>query len=185
MVAFAVQLTERAEQLPGVQSAGDYERPSSSCNCNTNWVRFVGKPYNGLHNEVNEREVSASYFAILHVELKSGRFFSEADDATRPNVAIINEAFAREVLSRRGSDRQEIRRHNLTPKSIMEIVGVVADFRDGGLDQEQWPAEYEPFNQSPGTYFSLVIRTSQDARSILPELAPMIHQVSLCRSRGW
>jgi ABC-type antimicrobial peptide transport system permease subunit len=67
----------------------------------------------------------------------------------------------------------------LTPKSIQEIVGVVEDFKDAGLDQEQLPAEYQPFSQTPDTYFSLVVRTAQDEQAILPLLATTIHKVSL------
>jgi len=62
---------------------------------------------------------------------------------------------------------------------------VVENFKEAGLDQEQWPAEYEAFNQSPSSYFSVVLRTSQDAGSILPALAPMIHGVNPNVSVDW
>ena len=178
-VAFQREVLKRAEQLPGVQSAGITSDLPVSCNCDTDWVRFVGRPYNGIHNEVNERDVSAGYFATLRVRLKRGRFFTEADDATKPNVAIINEAFAKKYFPGEDPIGKKIGDTELTPKSIKEIVGVVEDFRDANLDAEQWPAEYEPFNQSPGTFFSLVVRTAQDERSILPTLAPTIHKVNL------
>jgi len=179
VVAFQREVLKRAEQLPGVQSAGITGDLPVSCNCDTDWVRFVGRPYNGIHNEVNEREVSAGYFAMLHVRLKSGRFFTDGDDATKPNVAIINEAFARKYFPGEDPIGKKMGDTELTPKTIKEIVGVVEDFRDANLDAEQWPAEYEPFSQSPDTYFSLVVRTAQDESAILPTLAPMIHQVNL------
>ena len=56
---------------------------------------------------------------------------------------------------------------------------MVEDFKDAGLDQEQWPAEYQPFSQSPDTYFSLIVRTAQDEQTVLPLLAATIHKVSL------
>ena len=56
---------------------------------------------------------------------------------------------------------------------------VVEDFNNAFLDQEQWPAEYQAFNQDTDTYFSLFIRTRQDEHSVLPSLASTIHKVSL------
>ena len=53
-------------------------------NGNTDWISFVGRPYNGQHNEVNQRDVSAGYFSTLQARLLRGRFFTEADDATKP-----------------------------------------------------------------------------------------------------
>ena len=46
-----------------------------SFNGNTDWIRFVGRPYNGQHNEVNERDVSAGYFATLGAKMLRGRYF--------------------------------------------------------------------------------------------------------------
>jgi len=179
VVAFARQVVERVQSLPGVQSVAIENVLPLSCNCDTDWVRFVGKPYNGIHNEVNEREVSARLFTTLHARLKSGRYFTESDDAAKPNVLMINDAFARKYFPGENPIGAKIGDTELKPKSIREIVGVVEDFKDAGLDQEQLPAEYEPFNQSPDTYFSLIVRTNQDEQAVLPELAKAIHQISL------
>jgi len=54
---------------------------------------------------------------------------------------------------------------------------VVDDIREGSLDSPIWPAEYIPFNQSPGNFLNVVVRTSQAEDSILPTLAATIHQV--------
>jgi macrolide transport system ATP-binding/permease protein len=53
----------------------------------------------------------------------------------------------------------------------------VDDIREGDLDSEIWPAEYLPFNQSPDTFFAVVVRTSQAEQSVLPTLATVIHQI--------
>jgi predicted permease len=179
VVAFARQVVARVETLPGVQSAALTSVLPVSCNCNTDWIRFVGKPYNGIHNEVNEREVSAGFFATMHTKLLRGRYFTDGEDASKPNIVMINEAFARRYFPGEDPVGKKIGDTKLTPKSIREIVGVVDDFKDASLDQEQWPAEYEPFNQNADTYFSMLIRTTQDERSVLPTLAKAIHQVSL------
>src|SRR5262249_40574291 len=55
-----------------------------------------------------------------------------------------------------------------------EIVGVVEDIKEGSLDSAIWPAVYEPFNQSPDGYFSIVVRTAQDEQAMLPVLGATI-----------
>jgi predicted permease len=184
-IAFEHALLDRLRSLPGVESAAVTSMLPVSCNCNTDWVRFVGKSYNGIHNEVNEREVSAGFFHTLQAKLKSGRFFSDADDAGKPKVIMINQAFAQKYFPGENPVGKKLGDTALTPSSIREIVGVVENFKDAGLDQEQWPAEYEPFDQNSSGYFYVALRTSQDAASILPALAPAIHSVSSNVSVDW
>lgn len=179
VVGFARQVVQRVESLPGVESAAITNVLPVSCNCNTDWVRFVGKPYNGTHNEVNERDVSAAFFSTLHAKLLRGRYFSDAEDGSKPMVIIVNEAFAKKYFPGEDPIGKRVGDTELTPKSIREIVGVVADFKDAGLQQEQWPAEYFHFNQNSDTYFSLLVRTRHDEQTVLPVLAAAIHQVSL------
>jgi macrolide transport system ATP-binding/permease protein len=179
VVAFARAVVERVNNLPGVESAAITSVLPVACNCNTDWVRFVGRPYNGTHNEVNERDVSAGFFTTLHAKLLRGRYFNDAEDGTKPMVVVVNEAFAKKYFPGEDPIGKRMGDTALTPKSIREIVGVVADFKDAGLDQEQWPAEYFHFNQNTDTYFSMMVRTRLDEQTILPLFAATIHKVSL------
>jgi macrolide transport system ATP-binding/permease protein len=177
-VAFQRDLIQKAEQLPGVDSVGITTVLPVSCNCDTDWVRFVGRPYNGIHNEVNERETSTNLLSTLGARLKSGRFFTDADNEKSTKVVLINEAFARTYFPGEDPIGKKFGDTDLKPTSIREIVGVVGDIKDAGLDQDQWPAEYEPFNQSPDSYFFLVVRTKQNPDAILPTLTATVHHVS-------
>jgi predicted permease len=179
VVGFARDVVRKVESLPGVESAAITSVLPLSCNCNTDWIRVVGKPYDGNHNDVNERDVSAGFFSTLHARLLKGRYFSDAEDGSKPLVIIINETFAKKYFPGEDPIGKKIGDIKLSPKSIREIVGVVADFKDAGLEQEQWPAEYFHFNQSTDTHFSMLIRTRQDEQAVFPELAAAIHQVSV------
>jgi len=178
VVAFARSAVTRVQSLPGVESAAITSVLPVSCNCNTDWVRFLGRPYNGIHNEVNERDVSAGFFTTIHAKLLRGRYFTDAEDGTKPMVVVVNEAFAKKYFPGEDPVGKRMGNTELTPKSIREIVGVVADFKDAGLAQEQWPAEYFHFNQNTDTYFSMIVRTRQDEQTVLAALAKAIHQVS-------
>ena len=184
-VAFEQRLLERARAIPGVQSAGLTDMLPLGCACFLDSIRFLGKTYSGVPDLVNERAVSAAYLQTLKVKLKSGRFFSDADDANSPKVILINQTFARKYFPGEDPIGKHIGDADLTPASIREIVGVVADFKDLGLGQLQVPTEYKPFEQDPDGYFYVTLRTSQNPTSILPTLAPMIHSVDPRVSVDW
>ena len=177
-VALGRQIMSRIASLPGVQSVAITTRQLPvSFNGNTDWIRFVGRPYNGKHNEVNERDVSAAYFTTLHARLLRGRYFSNAEDETKPRVVIINQVLARNYFPGQDPIGQRIGDTELSPKSIRQIIGVVDDVREGTLDSEIWPTEYLPFNQSPGNYIGVIVRTSQAEQSLLPTLETAIRQI--------
>jgi macrolide transport system ATP-binding/permease protein len=177
VVAISRQILARVSTLPGVKSAALTTRLPVSGNGNTNWIRFVGKPYNGEHNEVNQREVSSDYFKTLQTKLVKGRFFTEDDDASKPLVVVINKALARQYFPGEDPVGKKMGDTELTPKSIREIVGVVDDVKEGSLDSEIWPAQYDPINQNAESYVSLVVRTSQDEKLMLPALVGAIHEI--------
>ena len=92
------EIARRVSGLPGVQSSGVTMRLPVDCDCNSDGIRFPGRPYHGEHNEVDERHVSPAYLSTLKASLVRGRFFTEDDDASRPGVAVINQALARKYF---------------------------------------------------------------------------------------
>jgi predicted permease len=177
VVAVSRQILARVSSLPGVKSAALTTMLPVSGNGNTNWIRFVGKPYNGEHNEVNQREVSSDYFKTLQAKLVKGRIFTDDEDASKPQVTVINKALARLYFPGEDPVGKKFGDTELTPKSLREIIGVVDDVKEGSLDSEIWPAEYDPINQNAESYVSLVVRTSQDEKLVLPALVGAIHEI--------
>jgi len=175
--AFAAEALAKTSALPGVRSAGIINILPVSSNGNTDWIRFVGKPYHGEHNEVNQRDASPDYFKTIEAKLLAGRYFTNDDDAARPLAVIINQSLAKRYFPGENPIGKKIGDDDLTPNSIKQIVGVVADVRDGSLDSQLMPAVYYPFSQDPDTFFALVVRTSQTEQSILPLLTATIHQI--------
>jgi macrolide transport system ATP-binding/permease protein len=176
-VALARQVVNRVTSLPGVKSVGLTTLMPVTYNGNTDWIRIVGKPFHGEHNEVNERDVSSDYFTTLQARLVSGRFFDDAQDASKPRVAVINETLAKQYFPGEDPIGKKFGDGGLTPNSLREIIGVVDDIREGSLDSKIWPAEYLPFNQSPDTLFAVVVRTAQDEQSVLPTLSRAIREI--------
>jgi macrolide transport system ATP-binding/permease protein len=170
------EIVRRVSSLPGVESAGMTSMLPVQCNCAIDRIQFPGRPYHGEHNDVDERHVSADYLPTLKARLVRGRFFSDAEDS-RPGVAVINQALARKYFPGESPVGQRIANEESGRPSVWEIVGVVDDVREGPLDVDTWPAEYFPINQTRDHSFSLAVRTSQDAGTLLPLLVSTLHQI--------
>jgi predicted permease len=166
---------EQVKSLPGVTSVALASTLPLGFNGNTDWIRFVGRAYNGEHNEVNEREVSSDYFATLQAKLLAGRTFTDSEDLSKPRVVVINKTLANKYFP--GEDPIGQRFGDTDLKSIKEIIGLVDDIREGPLDSEIWPAYYAPLNQSPSNHFSVVVRTATTEESLLPLVGDAIHEI--------
>ncbi len=171
------KIISRVSSLPGVESVGITSVLPVSFNGNTTWIRIAGRPYNGEHNEVNQRDVSSDLFTTLHAKLLRGRYFNDAEDGSKPKVVLINQALARKYFPGEDPIGKKLGDTDLSPKSLTEIIGIVEDVKDGSLDSEIWPAVYYPFNQNSDTFFSLVARTTQDEKSLLTSLVTAVHEV--------
>jgi len=177
VVAAERKIINRVSSLPGVESVGITNVLPVSFNGNTTWIRIAGRPYNGEHNEVNQRDVSSELFNTLHAKLLRGRYFTDAEDGSKPKVVLINQALARKYFPGEDPIGKTMGDTSLSPKSLTEIVGIVENVKDGSLDSEIWPAVYYPFNQNSDTFFSLVARTSQNEKSLLTSLVAGVHEV--------
>ena len=141
----------RRERCPAWKRSASRACCRSRFNGNTDWIRFVGRPYNGEHTEVNQRDVSADYFTTLGARLLRGRYFTDAEDASKPRVVVINRTLARRYFPDEDPIGKTFGDTSLSPGSIKEIIGIVDDIREGPLDSEIWPAVYYPYNQDPDT----------------------------------
>ncbi len=174
-VAMERQVLSKLAAIPGVKSVAVSSDLPVGDGDGIKAIGIVGKPNLGDYNEANDREVSSAYFTTLQARLLRGRYFTEADDASRPGVIIINETFAKRYLP--GENPLGSRINFGDVKSALEIVGVVDDIKEGPLDIATRPAMYMPFAQSPDNSFFVIVRTSQDPRSLLPAMETSIHEV--------
>jgi predicted permease len=108
----------RMREVPGVQKAAvaltlPYERALND------GFRLVGGDPSG--RPFNLTYVTSEYFDALHVPLKRGRLFTDADAVGAP-VIIVNETFVR----RHSPDQDPIGRQ-IVSNGVRTIVGVVGD----------------------------------------------------------
>ncbi len=169
------QIDSKLSVLPGVVSVGMTTDLPVQCFCDTDWIRIAGKPYHGEHNEVAERDMTPGYLATLKVRLIRGRMISAQDDESHPHVMLINETLAKKYFPGEDPVGHKVGNGDLAPDSMREIVGVIADVREAGLEDDIVPAEYQAMFGD--TYFSVAVRTSGDEKAMLPTIVSAIRQL--------
>jgi putative ABC transport system permease protein len=97
--------------------------------------------------------VSWSYFDTFQVPILRGRNFTVHDDGAAPGVVIINVAMAQQFWPK-GDPLvdQLLIGPNVGPvfkEPPRQIIGIVGDMRNGGLDQDPAPTMYIPIAQMP------------------------------------
>ncbi len=171
------RLMEQVPAMPGVVSAAHTSDLPVTCNCNSTEFRVLGHPWYGEHDKVLQRETSADYFNVLQARLIAGRSYTEADDRSKPRVAVINRAMAKRFFPGEDPVGRTIGDAELSPKSLTQVIGVVDDIREGDLVEPVAPALYSPFQQDTGGSLFLVVRTGQRPGPLMPSLVRAIHRV--------
>jgi macrolide transport system ATP-binding/permease protein len=172
------EIDARVSSLPGVESLGLTSSLPVQCFCNTDWIRIPGKPFHGEHNDVMERDISPEYMKTLGAKLIGGRMFTAEDDPNHPPVTIINQTMARKYFPGEDAVGKTIGDIKLSPKSMRQVVGVVADVREAALDDDPLSTEYFPMDNGPDASFAMVVRTRGDDRVFLPELVKALRGVN-------
>jgi predicted permease len=168
-------IISRVESLPGVQSVGLAQSLPVGGNGGSSTFKIVGRPPTPSPSEEMVRSVSPGYFSTLHSRLLHGRFFLPVDDASHPDVVIVNEAMAKRYFPGEDPLGKRLVYNDSSPQ--MEVVGVVEDVKEGELDHVTRPILYVPYAQNPDRAFYVIARTSQSEESLLPVIAAAIHEI--------
>ncbi len=185
--------TDRLRALPGVVAAsstccvplqGGYGLP----------FVIVGRPLadGPFHGGGQWINVTPGYFDVFKIPVKRGRDFTERDDSVALPVVIINEAFANEHFK----DKDPLNERLVIGRGVMrefategerQIIGVVGDTRDGGLQQQPGPAMYIPQSQVPDAASALnlglspmgwVVRTAGDPYALSAAVQEELRQAT-------
>jgi predicted permease len=170
---FFKNLLDRLRALPGVASVSTaYSAPMSYMITGdaltiSGYETPPGQPRPVAHYNI----ISSNYFETMHIALRNGRAFTDADDDRTVHVAIVSEAFVR----RYWPDQDPIgRTFKMASDSqhVLKVVGVAADVRYRGITGPVTPYFYIPFAQRTwdDSWQTVHIRTNQSPKSIVPEL---------------
>jgi hypothetical protein len=121
-------------------------------------------------NGIVANAVSDDYFTTLGVPLRTGRMFDVGLRADDPPVAIVNETAARTIFGGSAVGHRIAVTLSFTSERPAEIVGVVADVRDGRLEEEPRPAIYFSRRQLTPWYGTLFLRVQGDPYALVDDV---------------
>ena len=160
------RVLERVRALPGVESAAFTSNLPFTARGNTNGFRIEGRQFPvGTNPDALYREVTNDYLQTMRVRLLEGRFFSSEDRAGSPLVLIINETFKKQYWPNESPLGKRIQ----IDGPWTSIIGVVADIRERGLEEELKPGVYLPVSQVPNGWnvpSQLALRTANDPHAL-------------------
>jgi predicted permease len=175
-MAFFDEVVRRVSSVPGVRSA------ATSAALPLSFVRITpvlpqGQPEVPLGQRpfVDIEAISPRWFETMRVPLRGGRAFTAADRAQSPPVVVVNETFARQYWP----GENAVGKHVVIGRrpQAAEVVGVAADIRNKGLEQNPQPQLYLPFPQLPWSDMYLLARTNLPPRSIVSAVRAQIAAV--------
>lgn len=168
---FYARLFQDLRALPDAKGVGAVYCPPSAGDCGDWWYSIIGQPVPAksdvplsLFNIANPE-----YFETVGIPLKEGRVFTAADRQGAPQVAIVNEVIARRWFPKESAVGHSIKFGGPYREGpIYEIVGVVGNVSQEGLDAQPMPEIYQPFAQRPSEAMVAIIRTSGDPNALAP-----------------
>ncbi|MEK7833887.1 MAG: FtsX-like permease family protein, partial [Acidobacteriota bacterium] len=129
----------------------------------------------------NHRQISAAYLQTMGIALRGGRYFTEQDTAETQPVAVINETMARQYWPNENAVGKRFKNGPADSRHPwLEIVGVVADVRQMGVDKPAKAEMYFPYRQIRSHAFyaprDLVIRAKVEPASLPNSLIASVRE---------
>ena len=164
---FVRELTRRCATLPGVEEValGDPAAiPLDTTQHELNvleghvYLTFEGQNVDQQKPTLVQRaRVTPEYFHLLGLTLLRGRLFTEFDNDTAPQVAVVNEAFGRTYWP--NEDALGKRFKSTRPGSQwITVVGIIGNARTESLAQADVPQLYVNLYQTGAKHLAILLR---------------------------
>lgn len=177
-LSFYRQLVQRAETLPGVESACVASHLPLGLEFRVTDVVIEGRlPQSDRDRvEADYSVVGPSYFKTLGIQLVSGRDFGSADNPSVPGVAIINESMARRFWP---GEEPSGRRFSISGVAgpYLQVVGVAKDGKYRSLGETPRPFVYLPFEQKYASFMTLLVRTTGEPNRLLGSVREQVQSL--------
>ncbi|HEY2380064.1 MAG TPA: ABC transporter permease [Terriglobia bacterium] len=184
--SFYREAVETMQRIPGVSTAGaGTDLPLSVRDRRTFTGEGTTRQIPASSRTIATTWASAGYLETLGIPIKRGRSLTDADTQSSPPVVIINEAVAQMLWP--GTDPVGHRMKwgiDASETPWMTIIGVAGDVKQSTLDVPTIPQAYVPAFQEGDAAFTgfnrtvhVVVRSSRDADSLIPELRTSIRQM--------
>jgi hypothetical protein len=176
--AFYQQVIERVRALPGAQGVGAV---SDLPLAEGGYFAFIieGRASASAQDDPSAvwRAVSPDYFRTMGMRLQRGREFTEHDQSGAVEVVVINETMAASFWPGEDPIGKRIQIYDQQPMPWREIVGVVNDTKQFGLDAPTKPEIYVPFSQRPRAAMTLIAHTATGPEQLADAMRAAVRAV--------
>ena len=185
-IGYVEETLKRIEEMPDVEAAGiTTALPILESSATTSVpLTIEGQPpkTSGQEPVAQINSATSGYFRAIGMRLLRGRLFDQFDNSSSAKVVVINDTMAQRYWP---NDDPVGRKFSLRSGSrgepgplTLQIVGVVSDARQDGLDKPPRPEFYRPHAQSPSGSLIFVVRTRNEAAALIPALRESIWKTS-------
>lgn len=189
--AYFKTLQEKIAAIPGVTGVA----LSANATPPHSWSNFtfeiLGVPFT-QRQYLRANFISPEYFSTLHIPLLQGRLWNETENVRGGAVAVINQTLARRYFPKGNAIGQQLRTPTLTlqigdPGQLvgvpdtngwLQVIGVVADSLNDGLDKPVQPALYIPYPRFMWMNTEFLVRTQGSPLASLHDVQRAILSVN-------
>ncbi|MCG8461406.1 MAG: ABC transporter permease [Holophagales bacterium] len=151
------RILDRVSGLPGVETAALAQAGPLAWG----WTRSIHMPGEDPSDRsrfIESNVVGPGFFEALGIQIERGRAFRESD-AARPEVAVVNRAFADTVWPGLDPIGRPFRIRSSRTDYRVEVIGVAAEVDYHRIGQESEPYVYLPSHLEYRADMALVVRT--------------------------
>ncbi len=178
---FQQRIIEQLSSEPGVTGVAAMSGlpPMRRLNANdTEFENFVATEDSPPQNVDFYQAITHDYLATMGIEIVEGRGFQPSDDANGVPVALVNQSLAQTFWPGESAIGKRLRPGFGGPNPFLEVVGVVEDVKNAGLDAEVGTELYFHYPQAllqggASRTVNFVARTTGDPA----ELAPAVRRI--------
>ena len=174
--AAQARLMDALRQTPGVTGAAFASRLPAGPFCGDTPIYVEGRPPDALGQRVCPVGATPDFFSTMRIPLRAGRLLNESDSQQRdPPAVVINEAAARAYWPGR-NPIGALARLSTPANDPVEVVGVVGDVRNSGLNGPAAPEIYVPATVLGVNPMNVVVRSDLPADQLIAAVRRTIRQ---------
>ena len=171
VASFFRPLLLRLKAMPGIVDATETSTLPPYGGIGTD-IEISGKTHSEKWNAPFQL-CSEGYFSVLKIQFLQGRSFTEAEVTGAKKLAVVNQTFVHKYLGADNPIGQRVRLVRLEsppdaiPEPWFEIIGVVADVKNQGLQELVTPETWVPYTVTGAFERGILVRTANDPLSML------------------
>lgn len=182
-LAFFREFVGRVSRLPGVRAATMNSFPPFTGLGAATGVHVLSQPARSLMDlpVAGVRVVGPNYFSTMQIPLRFGRDFNGEELTQERHVVIVSQSFAEKFLAGTNPLGQKaivfMKSLEESKNPVCEIIGVVGDTRQIGLDTAAEPTVYWPHPELVYNEMAVLVRTVNDPLALVSSVRYELKQM--------